>query len=237
MWVSENVALLIFISVLVVAVLLAWYLGPHPEYQQGRFHTFIVILAGLAIFITFLFYYNLIGLQGQQQQFAVVQETARINDSVLNSVLDEIKDASDIIPNFVLSITPLTNAICCSTGGTGTTGCNISVGPDPVDPQSCTEKAVLSYRIFALWSDIIMSNILQKIDQTSYVSNFLQRANSSQLYVQWTASSLNFSAQTQSFGNLLFEYGLPITIQTPQEYIAVANKLIADPRFKSIFDG
>lgn len=236
--ISETAALIIFATIIIIAAILAWWLGPHPEYDKGSFHTFIAILAGLGVFVTFMFYYNIIQLQNQQQELAAVQEIARINDIVLNSVLDEIKYASIIIPNFVLSITPLTNNVCCFTGIagiTGNTGCSILIGADPIDPETCTEKMVLSYRIFSLWQDIIVSSQFMSIDQTSYVSNFLQRANSDQLYAQWTALKINFGNQTQLFGDLLFEYGLPITTQTPLEYTTVAMSLIADPRYCAVF--
>jgi hypothetical protein len=231
---SENIVIIIFFIIIVVAVILAWWLGPQSEYQTGRFSTFIVILAGLGIFITILFYYNLVALQNQQQQLAETQELTRLNDSVLNSILTEMKDASTIVPNFVLSMTPLTNPTYCPTGVSGATGCMATVESDPMNPQTCTEKMVLSYRIFAMWQDTIMSNQYHEFSPSAYVSNFLQRANSPQLFEQWTANRVNYDPATQTFGDLLFEYGLPITNQVPQEYYDMAQKLIADPRFKQI---
>lgn len=228
--VSANIALIIFVIILVLAAIIAWRMETYSYYDAGRFHTFVAILAGLGVFVTFMFYYNVVSLQNQQQQLAAVQELARINDSVLNSVLDSIKDASTIIPNFVLSITPLTNTVCCGTGGS----CVISVGPDPVNPQTCTEKMTLSYRIFSLWQDVLDSNSYTRLNPTPYVTNFLQRANSSQLHSQWSVSRIDYSSRTQQFGDLLFEYGLPITTQTPATYSEVAAKLIADPRFQSL---
>lgn len=232
--ISETQALIFFAILLIVAVLIAWWMGTYSDYEKGSFHTFIAVLAGFAIFVTFLFYYNLIIVQNQQQQLASLQELARLNDSVLNSMLDEMKDASNIIPNFVLSITPLTNTVCCVTGGTGPPVCSIPVGLDPVNAQTCTEKMILSYRIFSLWQDVIASNGFNEFDPTAYISNFLQRANSPQLYAQWTVTRLDFNNTTQQFGDLLFEYGLPITIQTPEEYSATSAKLIADPRYQAI---
>lgn len=232
--VSENFALVVFLAVIIIALVVAWAMGSHEYYESTRFNTFIAILAGLGIIVTMMFYFNLITLQNQQQELAALGELARINDSVLNSVLDSIKVSSGLIPNFVLSITPLTNEICCSTGPTGPTGCDISVGPDPVTPETCTQKMLLSYRIFALWQDVITSNRIIKFDATAYVSNFLQRANSPQLYVQWTAAKINFDANTQTFGDLLFKYASPITIQTPEEYSSVAANLIANPQFQEI---
>ena len=234
--VTPSVALAIFAVILIIAALVAWRKETYADYDKGAFHTFVAILAGLGIFVTFMFYWNVVQLQGQQQELAAIQELARINDSVLNSVLDEIQQASEIIPNFVLSITPLSNTVCCATGGTGTTGCTIPVGPDPVNPETCSEKMVLSYRIFSLWQDVIVSDKFINYDPVAYVANFLQRANSPQLYAQWSVAYINFNSSVQAFGNLLFEYGLPITNQTPQEYQAVANQMIADPRYKAIFN-
>ena len=238
--ISQNQALIFFAVLIIICAAIAFYLGNHKNYDEGRFHTFIAILAGLGIFVTFLFYYNLIQLQGQQQQLAAVQELARLNDSLLNNVLDGINQSVAIIPNFVSSITPLTNTVCCftgftgGTGFTGSTGCIIPTEPDPVNAQTCTEKMVLSYRLFSLWQDVLTSNRYINFDPTAYVSNFLQRSNSNQLYAQWTVTKLNFDSNTQTFGDLLFEYGLPITVQTPEEYISTAQKLIADPRFEQI---
>lgn len=235
--VTPNIALGIFALIIIVSAVIAWRMGSYADYDKCSFHTFIAILVGLGVFVTFFFYYNVIQLQNQQQELAAVQELARINDSVLNSVLDEIKHASNIIPNFVLSITPLTNIVCCSTGGTGATGtCIIELGSDPVDAKTCTEKMVLSYRIFALWQDVIFSKKFTNFDDISYVANFLQRTNSPQLYAQWTAAKIDFDVKTQMFGDLLFEYGLPVTNQTPQEYVSVANLLVSDPRYQQIIN-
>jgi hypothetical protein len=238
MLVTPVIGLIIFGLILLVAILVAFYMKSYETYDRSTFHTFVAIISGFSIFITFMFYWNLLQLQAQQQQLAAVQELARINDSVLNSVLDGITTASAIIPNFVLSITPLTNTACCDTGtgGTGNTGaaCPIPVTQDPITPQTCTEKMSLSYRIFALWQDFITSNRYIHYDATAYVSNFLQKANSPQLYAQWTVAYIDFNTYTQQLGTLLFEYGLPITEQTAANYQAVAEQLVADPRFQEI---
>lgn len=232
--VNENIALVIFGVILLVSAAVAWYMGTYSYYDSGRFHTFIAVLAGLGVFVTFMFYYNVLILQNQQQEIAALDELARVNTAVLGSVLNEIKAASTIIPNFTLSITPLANTACCagSTGG-GTGTCVIPVDPDPVNPQTCTEKFVLSFRIFSLWQDVILSSKFIS-SPLGYVSSFLQFANSSQLYSQWQVSYIDFTSKTQTFGNLLFEYGLPITVQTSETYQTAAETLINDPRFQSL---
>lgn len=227
--VSPNIALVVFGVILIVSAIVAFIYKNYENYNVTWFHTFIAVLTGLGVFVTFMFYYNVVALQNQQQQLAALDELARINDSILNSVLNEMNNASNIIPNFVLSMTPLSNIACC-------TGCNIVTPEDPVTPATCTEKMTLSYRIFSMWQDVILSNGFINYDPISYVSNFLQRANSPQLYEQWLSSYLNFTSKTQQFGNLLFKYALPIKVQTPQNYVDVATTLIADPEYNSIFN-
>lgn len=257
--VSENFALFFFVVILIVAAAIAWWMGSYSEYEPGKFHTFIVILAGLGVFVTFLFYYNVVALQNQQQQLAALEEIARINDSMTQGVLHNMQKASAIVPNFVLSLTPLNNTVCCfngtitgttgitgtitgSTGitgtiiATGTTGfsCTIPTVPDPITPIACTQKATLSYLIFDMWQAVITCNRIIKFDTIGYVSTFLQQANSSQLYAQWQVSYISFDSKTQTFGNLLFQYGLPITVQTPQSYLDAANQLISNPSFQAL---
>lgn len=223
--VSPNLALAVFVVILIVAGVVAWWMAEYSTFDTSKFHTFIVILAGLGVFVTFMFYYNVVAIQQEQQQLAALSELTRISDTMLTSMLNEILAASATIPNFVLSLTPLTNTVCSSTAP-----------PDPVTPQTCTQKFTLSYRIFSLWQDVVVSDNFMDINPTVYVTNFLQRANSMQLYEQWTVNRLNFIGEAQQFGDLLFEYGLPITVQTSETYVQVANELVADPRFQQIFN-
>jgi hypothetical protein len=232
--VSPTLAIILIAVIIGLAIIVAWWKQNYSNYDQGAFHTFIVVFAGLGTLVTFAFYYNLLILQEQQQELTVLQEASEISNSVLNGVLESMNNSSPIIPAFVLSLTPLTNTICCPGGNTGETGCSFTPAEDPVNPQTCTEKMTLSYRIFSLWQDVIAANGFIADNQLAYVTNFLQKANSQQLYQQWNLSKINFSPKTQTFGDLLFEYGLPITNQTPAEYTSTANKLIADPRYQDL---
>ncbi len=236
--ISENIALLIFGVILILSVLVALFMGSYDNYDKGRFHIFIAVLAGLGVFVTFMFYYNLVLIQNQQQQLGVLQEISRINSQLVNSVLNEINRASETIPNFVLSITPLSNIACCEPECLNNKEClrnlkclNDRTKPDPINTTTCTEKMVLSYKIFALWQDVVTSGNYIHLDASSYIANFLQRANSKQLYQQWIAARLDFDHLTQRFGDLLFKYGLPITIQTPQEYERVTQEFMNDEEY------
>lgn len=223
--VSETLALLIFGAILVASAIVAFYTKNYDTYDKGNFHTFISVLAGLGVFITFMFYYNVVSLQNQQQNLASIQEMARINETSLTSMLDEMDNSVIEIPNFVMSLSPLNKNLCCD---------KCDIPEDPKTPSTCTLKSTLSYRIFSLWQEIIQSNKFIDYHPVAYVTSFLQRANSKQLYEQWGILYVNFNNKTIEFGNLLFEYALPITIQTPTEYRSVANKFILDPRFNDI---
>lgn len=223
--VSETLALLIFGSILVASAIVAFHTKNYDTYDKGIFHTFISVLAGLGVFITFMFYYNVVSLQNQQQNLAAIQEMARINETSLTSMLDEMDNVVNEIPNFVMSLSPLNKKLCCE---------NCNIPDDPKNPLTCTIKTTLSYRIFSLWQEMIQSNKFINYDPTAYVASFLQRANSAQLYEQWSISYINFNDKTIAFGELLFRYGLPITTQTPTEYLSVATKLVLDPVFIKI---
>lgn len=220
-FVTPKLALGVFLFILAAAAIAAWWMSTYNRYDQSTFHTFIAVLAGLGVFVTFMFYYSVVELQQQQQQLAVIQETARISDIVFNDLLSEIDKASIIVPNFTLSLTPLLP-------------CGATAGPDPVTPEACIEKLILSTKIFGTWQDIIISNTFVDYQPVAYVTNFLQQANSSQLLDQWSTAKINFNSRTQSFGDLLFEYGLPITDQVPNSYVNAAYQLLADPRYIAI---
>ena len=229
MLLTANIALIVFAAILILSAIISYRFKSFKKFEGGAFHIFIVVLTGLGVFVTFMFYYNVVELQNQQQQLAALQEVARLNNTIINSVLTEIQNSSLIIPNFVLSITPLTNTICCSTGSTGSSEiCYIPVGDDPINAQTCSAKLSLSYRIFEMWQDVILAHTFINYNPLSYIVNFLQKANSQQLYIQWNVNKINFNNDTIIFGDLLFKYALPITNQTPEEYVSVANNLIND---------
>jgi len=294
-FVTPRIAFGFFLVILVVAGIIAWRFNNYSEYDKGAFHTFIAILAGLGIFVTFLFYYSVIELQQQQQAKSNLQELCRINDAVLNSVLNEIKQASLIVPNFVLSINPLDKYFYESTNQLINTSTNNShnshnsynsnnsysdnshnshnshnsdnshnILPKTINSDNIlannsktsnsnsdnsdnftieqlttkqiTYIMILSYRIFSLWQDVIVTNKLVNVDPIPYISNFLQKANSKLLYDQWVITKINFSIETQKFGDLLFDYGQKIIIQTPKEYVDTATKLINDKKYIEIFN-
>lgn len=221
-FVTPGFAIFIFSLILLISGIAAWLYGSYNNYDIATFHTFIAVLTGLGVFVTFMFYFSVVELQQQQQQLFIIDETSRISQNVLNSILGEINIATKIIPQFCASIIPLSH--------------HPVLEVDVVTTESCSQKLVLSYKIFSVWQDLIISIGFVNFDPISYVTNFLQRANSKLLFVQWTTSKINFNFVTQQLGDLLFEYALPITNQTPETYVQTAQNLIADPRFIAIIN-
>ena len=218
--VTPAFVLILFGCVILVALFLAYFIKP-GTFEDSRVKVFLAALTALSIVIILAFYYSLIVVQQQQQQLAIIQETSRISDSVITQLLNDINVAASKIPNFVFSISPLIS-------------CNTQPPPDPETAQNCIEKDLLSYKIFVTWQDTILSNSFIDLSPLAVNVNFLQEAHSTQLFEQWPNNKINFNSKTQSYGDLLFEYGLKVEPQTPEAYVNAANKLINDPRYKDI---
>ena len=216
--ITPQLSLFIFVVILLIAALVAMSYSDFGMFKNSRGHTFIIMLIGLGIFITFLFYYSIVELQNSQSQLATIQETSKLSADISDGLMNDIRAGSTKIPNFALSLTPLII-------------CNSNIPVDPETPETCIAKMTLSYKIFNVWQQIVLAHNFVNYDPLSYTTNFLQRANSKQLLEQWKLNKINFNDDTQSFGDLLFEYALPITVQTPELYVETANKLLKDPRY------
>jgi len=102
---------------------------------------------------------------------------------------------------------------------------------DETSAQACIEKFVLSYKIFSIWQDYIMSNSYIYVDAQAYVNSFLQRASSAQLRIMWERLRGDFDSDAVGFGDLLFEYAAQIAERTPAAYLAASAALVKDPRY------
>lgn len=230
MLLSQNITLIIFIVLIIGAAIISFLYGSYIKYDRGAIHIFFAILTGLGVIVTFMFYYNLVELQWQQQQLIELQAASRIDTSLSENVLKEIKKASLIIPNFIHSIHPLTNTLC----NDGVNSCVVALAEDQATVETHTLKMILSTKIFSVWKDMITTNKVIHFNPKAYISDFLQKANSKQLFAQWMVCKINYSLQVQQFGDLLFEYASKIVEQTPCEYEKAAETLISDKRFTDI---
>lgn len=211
-------ACLVFAALLVVAAAITF--ATTQSDGKSRVQIFITTLASLGIFVTFMFYYNIVAIQQDQQRLAVIEQTRSINASVLETYLGEVRKSAPIIPAFTLELMPLAP---CSAA--------TAPGPDPVTAATCIEKFVLSYKIFAIWQDYIMSNSYIYVDPHAYVNSFLQRASSRQLEEMWLQLRGDFDSDAVGFGDLLFEYAGRIQDRTPEAFLSASHSLVKDPRY------
>lgn len=212
----------IFVLVVVLlAVVLITLLTPSENYDQSRAHVFMTVLAGLGVVITFFFYYGVVELNQRQQNLSIIQETARLSDILAKDMMSEISQAARVVPSFAASVTPLQTVGPCR--------------PDRTDSRATFARLSLSYKIFSAWQDVVLADEFTANEPLSYVTNFLQRANSQALYREWQRAKIDFNQVTQKFGDLLFEYALPIQDQRPEVYVETARQLIQDPRYQRIF--
>lgn len=218
MLITENLAIVIFGIILIVAVIVAFYMKTYQRYDISMFHTFVAVLSGLGVFVTFMFYYSVISLQNQQEQIGIMQEVSRLTSEDINSVLNEISNSKDIIPNFILSLMPLNSY-------------NMKIEDDPNIPNVHISKFILSNKIFSIWQNILLTKNIIRLDEVTYIAKFLQYANSKQLHEMWLNNHISYNSKTKVFGNLLFEYSLSNKCVNCNEYDKLASKLISDERY------
>jgi len=215
--ITPGLALLAFVIILVLALLISGFCNP-SKFDTTRTKIFISCLAGFGVFITFLFYYSVVTLQQAQQRNGVIIMTSKINKS-LKHLMDEIYEASEKIPEFSLSLLPLLNHE------------NTKNDEDTIENKLLKHK--LAYKIFSLWQEIIIAVPFVDIDSESFLTNFLQRANSKLLHELWCHMKYDFNKDTQKFGDLLFRHGLDCK-KSHESFIKSANKIHCNTEYLDI---
>lgn len=186
---NENLTIWILLTVLVIAVVSSVYYQSYAKYDASAYHIFISIVTGLGIFISFLFYYNVISNQMKQNEIIASQEINKINRS-LQVLLNEVDKSSTLIPAFISSLM----------------GVNIDSGiTDPETLEAEIRKLNLSRNIFSIWQESLFQTF-PDVNDRMYLKTFIQQAKSKQLFLYWEDNKLNYNKETQIFGNLLFEY-------------------------------
>lgn len=225
------------IGILVVIIFMAGcicYFSNPDSYQGSRLHIFITTLSSLAIFVTFLFYYSVVDLQMQQRREVKVRETSRITNLIQNTFIENIKENGDKIPKFTKELLPLQKQIKYQ----GKNKSQLDEDDEEDDADTYVNnlaKYTLSYKIFNLWQDIIVSHNFLDIDQENIIFHCLQRASSPQLRYIWGHCKQEFGDKTQIFGDLLFEKAQEIEKRTNEEYINKSKEICKCKIHKKIF--
>lgn len=215
--ISPEFALLVFAGVLVVALIIANVCNP-STFDGTRTKVYCTVVSSFSLVITFLFYYALISLQRTQSRLDEIALTRQLHQNLYH-VIDEINAASTMLPQFTLSLFPLKNQSC---------------NQDPEDLDKSLLRSKLSYKIFALWQELLVALPFVEIEPLSFLTSFLQRASSPLLHSEWKILKCEFNQETQQFGDLLFCYACKIKKHTVNRYIAAAKLIMKDPIYKKI---
>jgi len=221
--VTPLIALIIFIAVIFIAIFVAFYSRP-DEHDKTRIRVFLTTLAGLGIVITFMFYYNVVELQQEQQKTTILEQTSRLNESILETLLVEIRKASLVVPNFTLSLLPLSSCY------------REDLEDDENSAAACTERYIVSYKIFNVWQNFLQGSYFIRTAYDGYVTNFLQRAHSKALHVIWETCRYDFDVKTQKFGDTLFELSADIKKNNAKTYAKVASKYVQSRSFAELLE-
>lgn len=216
---SSTTGVWVLVGIAVFAIACAIYFSTFAKFDESRSHIFLTVFSSLGILITFLFYYNLVELQQEQQEIISIQQDGSLNTSIRVALSETVVKATPLIPYFVGSINPLVD-------GYGTFNSS--------EPKALTYKTSISQKIFTIWKDYLTLDAYITHDPTSYVCGFLQWASSDQLYELWILYRVDYSCKVISFGNLLFEYGLSIEQKTPEGYLELAKKFVNDERYGKV---
>jgi hypothetical protein len=221
--VSANLALGIFLVILTVGAIAAHHFSNYDSFDKHWFHTFVAVVSGLGVFVTFLFYYNVVGLQHEGQKLQTIEQVSHFSDLMVNGYLAAVRRAIEVVPQFIYSLHPLVTPP--------------DLPPDPDTPIAWAERSAVCYQIFSLWQEAVTSHryLTEQLGETPFLTQFLHRCRSSWLREEWDRVKYMFSPTTQALGALLFRYSATVTEQTPTAYAAAAVLLEQDPEFRKLF--
>lgn len=186
-YVNQTVAIIIFAIILVIATVAAFLIDP-DKFDKTRWRTFLVTAASLGIIITFTWYFFLLEQNVDTQLNMAHTEKRHIEEGIVKASVSDIQKNSDIIPEFCAELCPLQKVGYC--GKSKLSKCKRKL-----------HQTTLSYRLFDTW-DHFTGSTIHPVGDIAY---FLQWASSKKLRSQWKRQYINFTPQTQRFGDKLFE--------------------------------
>ncbi len=197
--VGRSTIIMVFILIFVISLVAATLVNPE-EFDKTRFRTFLVTAASLGIVIAFVWYFFLLEQHLKSEDDDNFAIRRRIEEGIIDASVSDIQKNSDIIPNFCASLFPLQEFEYTP--------------PIKYTKKEMLHEVTLSYRLFDTWEHYI-SGAIHPVSDISY---FLQWASSPLLESQWKKQYVNFSKETQKFGDCLFERAKTICDRTPEAY-------------------
>jgi hypothetical protein len=216
---NPMITFIIFIILIAVSIVFALQYQRSADYFHiSRLNIFISLLTGIGVIVTLLLYYALVTSILKQNEYIVIDDLNNFYTKSYETVPNMITTATSKIPRFVASITPLRIANTITV---------LEIEDDSIQRS-------LSLLIFDTWRSLLALKIPNGVDLDSWLVYQLQFCNSPLLYEYWKLLQINYGANIRTLGNLLFEYGLPITNQIPDSYVMAGKALLKDNRIKAI---
>ena len=222
---GTNIAGIVIVVIIIIAVFIAGFSHTPNTYEESKFKVFLTVLAGLGVFVTFFFYYNVVELQYQQQTSITYDNINHLNDNIAQLYMKGIDGSWEIIPKFIASIIP-----------TMFSEDDLNSLEDEDSEKATLHKYLVSQKVFFLWRDYISyyvyiikgnNNIL------AYLTMFLQRAHSKYLQEIWEVSKNEYNSNVIILGDLLFEYAKDVE---DGDYKKIACKLVNDKKYINLVD-
>lgn len=183
---STTLASIIFLLVLSVTLCITFSIHPN-DYGSSRAKIFITMFTGLSIVVTFLFYYGSAEIQQRQSELFIIQQTDQGYNNALHELMEEMKKASKVIPQFVSELMNL-HTVEYNDGTT----------------EELIWRASLSNKIFSWWQTTLISQAFLYVCPRAFLTRCLRYAQSPILYQEWQQHRLLYNKETQRFGDLLF---------------------------------
>jgi hypothetical protein len=220
---TTQMAIFIFVGIITASIIFSFIFGSYNDFENNRLRIFMTSLTALGTIAVLFFYYGVIQLNQTQQRQAVINQTLDFGNLINSDINQYMIDYINDIPDFIKSINPLSV-------------CNEKDFVVEDTYANCIRKQVLSKNIFNIWNNTVLIIPFLDYDSVSYISTFLQWANSTQLHEIWDKYKYNYITETMEFGDLLFKYGLPIKDLTPEGFKHASEELIKDPLFQDILN-
>jgi len=187
--VKPIVVLIVLLFIIFIAFFVAATTAPET-YGKSRAKVFLLILSGLSIFITFLFYYAVVRLQHQEQKLSVIEKTFDLHQALNTDLPTSIQAARLAAPAFVQSLHPFIPN-------------NLSEqDPDLDDPLTVD---LLAKKIFTIWEQVALTQDFLDLDHAAFGFQMLQYARSPRLFTVWNHHlKQSVSKEAQQYGDLIF---------------------------------
>lgn len=214
---GQNTAAIAIIVIIFIAIAVSFFTKSPKSYDKSRMKIFVTILAGLGIFITFFFYYNVVELQYDQQKMMIYDRLESIDNTLVDKFLDVSKQNSS--SDFVRSLFPIQFP-----------------GLESGDDSDEFLKLYVSNIVFQSWKDFLnyYPYVVKKSNERGFLIEFLQRAQSQNLEVIWYDLKISHSEHVREFGDIIFRFSKEILTATGDEFERVAGKFLEDPEYRDL---